>query len=273
MPTRKVAPVADGPLPSVAELDALARAFAIAPALTREQLGHWFVSDSAGTLCRRLRRFADRGLLVRRRLATSRGGAPFAYALSRRGSAAIFGEVVRHGSGQLGRDVRHSLGIADFYLRLDFELRQIDGELLTWWGQAASLAQLGSGRAYVNPDGAFLIGHRREQLFLLEYDRAPNAAGVTRFLEKLVRYRRYYEHRVYVDQFGLGNLRPILLCLFIDRERMERVRARARRLVGPTGVALPLLFGDARAASNPLAPTWYDLAGETRFSIFDDRLL
>lgn len=271
MPTRRAVPVADGPLPSMAELDALARAFAVAPAMTREQLEHWFAGDSTAALCRRLTRLTDRGVLVRSRLATGRGAAPFAYALSRRGSSAVFGDAVHHGSGQLGRDIRHSLGIADFYLRLDAGLRRVDGELLAWWGQAGALAHLGSGRAYVNPDGAFLLGHSVEQLFLLEYDRVPNSAGATRFLEKLARYRRYYEQRVYRDQFGVGSLRPALLCLFDDAERMQRVRARARRLLASAVAPLPVLFGDVHAWQSPVEPTWYELTAESPVSIIDDR--
>jgi hypothetical protein len=271
MPTRTAARVAEAPHLSHDEQRLLAQAFAVAPALTRQQLQHWFAADSVATLCRRLRKFTDRGILVRERLGASRGAAPFAYALSRYGSRAVFGDTIHHGAGRLGRDVYHSLGIVDFYLRLGEAIHQINGEVLSWWGQSAALASLGNGRIYVNPDGAFLLGHRVEQLFLLEYDRAPNAAGATRFLEKLTRYRRYYEQRVYRDQFGLGNLRPVLLCLFDDAERMRRVRARARRLLTSTVTTLTVLFGDGNARTNPLATTWYELTAEASVSIVDDR--
>lgn len=271
MPTRRVARVVETPHLSREEQRLLAQAFAVAPALTREQLQHWFAADSVATLCRRLRRLADRGILVRERLGASRGAAPFAYAMSRYGSRAVFGDAIHHGAGRLGRDVYHSLGIVDFHLRLGEAIRRIDGEVLAWWGQSAALAYLGNGRVYVNPDGAFLLGHRVEQLFLLEYDRAPNAAGATRFLEKLARYRRYYEQRVYRDQFGVGNLRPVLLCLFTDAERMRRVRARAHRLLTSTVTTLPVLFGGVQAWLSPLEPTWHELVGETPVSIVDDR--
>lgn len=272
MPTPRAARVAERPFLSPEEQRLLAQAFAIAPALTRQQLQHWFTADSMVTLCRRLRKLTDRDILVRERLGASRGAAPFAYAMSRHGSRAVFGDAIHHGAGRLGRDIYHSLGIVDFYLRLQEAIRRIDGEVLAWWGQSAALAYLGNSRVYINPDGAFLLGHSVEQLFLLEYDRAPNAAGATRFLEKLARYRRYYEQRVYRDQFGVGNLRPTLLCLFDDAERMKRVHARARRFLTSTVTTLPVLFGDVHAGLSPVTPTWYELIAESPMSMIDNRL-
>ena len=51
------------------------------------------------------------------------------------------------------------LGISAFYLQLQAALQSIQGELLQWWGQAASLCYLDAhGGPYVNPDAAFYAG-------------------------------------------------------------------------------------------------------------------
>lgn len=238
----------------------------------------WFPRDSDVTLCRRLRRLTDRGVLARRRLTATQGSGPYAYAVGRAGRVFLSGARAgrRGGSSntRLDGDIYHSLAVADFYLHLDRALRRIDGELIAWWGEAAAICPLGPNeRAYVNPDAAFLIAHVHEQLCLLEYDRAPDAAGITAFMAKLARYRRYYERRAYRDHLGTGHLRPILLCLFADRARMERVRQRTVALLAATHRSPPtILFGSAEAAMRPTDPIWYRPEQDEPLTLLDARL-
>lgn len=260
------------------EAELLATIFAVAPCWTRPQLQSWFPRDSDVTLCRRLRRLTDRGVLARRRLTATQGSGPYAYAVGRAGrvflNGAHTGRRSSSGGTRLEGDLYHSLAVAEFYLQLDHSLRQIDGEILAWWGEAAAICHLGPNeRAYVNPDAAFLIGHAREQFCLLEYDRAPDAAGATAFMTKLARYRRYYERRAYRDHLGTGDLRPILLCLFADRARMERVRRRTATFLAATHRSAPtILFGSTRAAKTPFEAVWYAPERDEPLTLLDARL-
>lgn len=265
------------PLAPPEDIELLATIFAIAPCWTRPQLQGWFPRDSDVTLCRRLKRLTDRGLLARRRLTAPQGSGPYAYAVGRAGRVLLTGaRAGRHGNpggSRLEGDIYHSLAVADFYVQLEQALRQIDGELVAWWGEAAALCHLGPNeRGYVNPDAAFLLAHTHEQLCLLEYDRSPNAAGITAFLTKLARYRRYYERRAYREHLGTGALRPILLCLFADQDRMERVRQRTATVLAATHRSAPtILFGSTEAAMTPLAPVWRRV-DDTPIALLDAQL-
>jgi hypothetical protein len=266
------------PIAPADEVELLATIFAVAPCWTRPQLQAWFTRDSDVTLCRRLKRLTDRGVLARRRLTATQGSGPYAYAVGRAGRVLLSGARAcprgDSSSTRLEGDLYHSLGIANFYVQLDQALRLIDGEILAWWGEAAAICPVGPNeRAYVNPDAAILIAHDHEQLCLLEYDRAPDAAGITAFMAKLARYRRYYERRAYRDHLGTGHLRPILLCLFADRARMERVRRRTTALLAATHRSSPtILFGGTEAAMRPTDPVWYRPEQDEPLTLLDARL-
>jgi hypothetical protein len=263
-----------GPLPLPAEADILARAFGCSLVWTRAQLGHWFPQDSPTILCRRLQRLSSRGILDRLRLTSAAGSGQYAYFLTRLGSQLLLGPTVARPRGHIAQDLFHSLGVSRFYLALQAQLEPADAELLQWWGQAASLCYLdGRAGAYVNPDAAFLLGSRVEQLFLLEYDRAPSTSGATQFLNKLYRYLRYYEDRVYRAHLGTGSLQPILLCLFEDADRLERIRDRARAILDSTPAAHPtVLFGVPQAIDQPLGPWWVTPHDSDPCSLLDERL-
>jgi len=261
-------------VPPAEEATALARAFTISLAWTREQLAIWFPQDSVVTLCRRLQRNTDRGVLTRIRLPATRGSGQYVYFLSPWGSRVLLGPAVTPPRGAPGRDIYHSLGITNFYLALTAALRAIDGEMIQWWGQAGAACPLGAaGGTYVNPDAAFLIGHRWEQLCLLEYDRAPNSAGATQWLNKISRYLRYYSDRLYRVQFGGTPLRPILLCLFADEDRGQRLLERTRQVLAHSRTPRPtILFGASTAANQPLGQVWRALDSESQCSLLDDAL-
>jgi hypothetical protein len=276
MTTRAAGPARDGRhlAPTLAEAEMLARVFTTSPAWSREQLGFWFPNDSPTTLCRRLTRLVSRGILTRLRLSTSRGSGQYAYFLSRSGSKLLLGSAAVAPRGIPGHDLYHSLGVSEFYLRLHADLEGSGGELLQWWGQAASLCYLnGRGGPYINPDAAFLVGHRVEQLYLFEYDRAPNSAGVTQFLNKLDRYMRYYERRIYLHHLGQGGLRPLLVCLFADQPRMQRILDRvAAMFERPRSRRPTMLFGAGPAAHAPLETVWIELDSGLAVSLIDQRL-
>lgn len=221
-----------------------------------------------------MRRLTERGLLVRLRLSAFRGSGQYVYFLSRSGSPLLFGPTVSPPRGEPGRDLYHSLGLSTFYLTLQTALKGIHGELVSWWGQAAAACPLDAGHApYINPDAAFLIAHRWEQLCLLEYDRSPNAAGASQFLSKITRYLRYYEQRTYCTHLGQGSLKPLLLCLFEDQARMERVLERSRVILERLRSNQPtLLFGSQPAIRHPLGPVWHDLADAQPLSLLHPSL-
>ena len=247
----------------------MTRAFTTSLGWSRQQLESWFPADSTVTLCRRLQRFVQRGLLTRTRLGAARGSGQFVYFLSPFGARLLLGSAVMPPRGRSERDLYHSLGISAFYLQLQRALTAHGGELLEWWGQAAAACPLdGRGGSYINPDAAFLLGHDLEQLALLEYDRAPNAASATQFLNKIARYLRYYEHRTYREHLGQGDLQPLLLCLFTDEARLERIQARCRPFLARVGFNRPtMLFGGPAATAAPLAAVWQPLAGGPPLSL------
>jgi hypothetical protein len=273
--TRKVVPVAaPGPLAPVEDIAILAEAFSVSPAWSRSQLQFWFGRDSAATLARRLTRLTQRGIVERRRIAASSGSGQYVYFLSRLGTTVVFGSAVARRKGRPGWDVYHSLGLTEFFLTLDAALRALDGELITWWGQAAASCPIeSSSGSYVNPDAAFLIGHAWEQYFLLEYDRAPRAAGLIQFTNKLLRYLRYYDRRAYRGHLNHENIAPLLLCLFEDEARMQRIRQRCSQILARTHGQVPtMLFGGIDAARLPLSPAWYLPDVNEPVSLLDERL-
>lgn len=236
----------------------LARAFSTSPAWSRRQFEHWFPHDAPATLSRRLTRLHEQGVLERWRLSASQGSGQYVYGLSRVGTAMVLGDAVARPRGQSGWDRYHSLGISDFYLTLSASLDAAGGELIAWWGQAAAACPVDVGAAsYINPDAAFLIGQRSEQLVLFEYDRAPAAAGSTQFLSKLLRYLRYYDRRSYRGHLVDDALVPILVCLFTDENRMSRIRSRCQALFTRARSLTPAtLFGATAAARHPLGTVW-----------------
>lgn len=208
------------------------------------------------------------------RLTSAAGSGQYAYFLSRLGSQLLLGPTLARPRGHIAQDLFHSLGVSRFYLALSGQLELADAELLQWWGQAASLCYLdGRAGAYVNPDAAFLLGSQVEQLFLLEYDRAPSTSGATQFLNKLYRYLRYYEGRVYRVHLGTGPLQPILLCLFEDVDRLERIRDRTRVILENAPATHPtVVFGLPEAVNQPLGPWWVTPYDAAPCSLMDERL-
>jgi len=202
------------------------------------------------------------------------GSGQYAYFLTKLGSQLLLGPALARPHGHAAQDLFHSLGISRFYLALQQDLKAEQAELFQWWGQAASLCYLdGRAGAYVNPDAAFLLGSDVEQLFLFEYDRAPGSSGVTQFLNKLARYLRYYETHTYRTHLGTGALQPMLLCLFEDTGRLERVRDRARVILNAAPSLQPtVLFGSPDAVERPLGPWWVTPDDATPYSLLDQRL-
>jgi hypothetical protein len=202
------------------------------------------------------------------------GSGQYAYFLTWLGSQLLLGPALARPRGHAAQDLFHSLGISRFYLALHRHLEEQQAQLLQWWGQAAALCYLdGRAGAYVNPDAAFLLGSDVEQLFLLEYDRAPGTSGTTQFLNKLSRYLRYYETRAYRAHLGTGALQPMLLCLFEAVGRLERVRDRARTILDAAPSVHPtVLFGLPDAVDRPLGSWWLTPHDPTPCSLLDRHL-
>lgn len=118
--------------------------------------------------------------------------------------------------------VEHTIGVADFFVRLARDVREAGGRLVHWLNEAESaqrFATLHGRDAWIRPDGAGTVSLGEQQFcFLLEYERGSLDGGDLR--KKLVGYGRYYDSHAWGQRFSS---KPVLFFVSASDSAERRV--------------------------------------------------
>ena len=248
--------------------------------LKRDQIQRLHFADASRIACSmRVKKLYEHKFLDRFEKPVIRGSHQLIYALDKRGADVVAAtlEIDRHKVRWNRANNRveflfleHTLGISEFRICLDVALVGRPEELIFWQrGDKSHLRRIsvtGAKKKYfvVAPDAFFGIqSGRGKHIFFLEVDMGTET--LSRFVEKIVAYKRYWKSRQYTEEYGFNHFRVLTVA------ESERRLGNLIQATGKAGGQKMFLFTTFQAIqdNSPLGRVWLSPISDSPTSLLE----